>query len=322
MTLVAADRPLIFALFTYRYLTSGLLARRCARSTQVIRRAIRRRLKPGGFVLSLQRQPAEEAAYTLGAEGLSFIAQAVGCPVSALPFPRPSTSRGLFWKHSMLVNEVRIAFDLATATDGSPIAIRRTIPEWEMNPTERRAAPLLFERFKAADGATYWHRPDCLFLMHATSGDEHDVAVFLEADRNTEAIESRIRAKYEGFYQYWVRRRFIEAFGAVAMRVLFVLDNLTDRRRIQSMQAELRRFVEAKGRAPKHFNDAFGSRSSATLTRTPSSPNPSGTMRKTRRAGFFNPRPRLVLRRARWGHDPALHPQTSAAGFPATESYP
>ena len=157
----------------------------------------------------------------------------------------------------MLVNEVRIAFDLATATEGSPIAIRRTIPEWEMNPAAKRAAPLLFERFKAADGTTYWHRPDCLFLMHATRGDEHDVAVFLEADRNTEAIESRIRAKYEGFYQYWIRRRFIEAFGAVAMRVLFVLDNLTDRRRIQSMQAELRRFVEAKGESAKAFQQCF-----------------------------------------------------------------
>src|SRR3954468_22214410 len=115
MTLAQGDGSLISALFAYRYLTSSQLARRLRRSGAVIRRAIRRRLRPGGFVVSLQRQPTEEAAYTLGPEGLAVVAHELGCPVSEVPFPRKiSTARGFFWKHTVLVNDVAIAFALAT----------------------------------------------------------------------------------------------------------------------------------------------------------------------------------------------------------------
>jgi hypothetical protein len=258
VTFAQADLHLIWHLYTYRYLSSGQLACRCGRSQQVVRRAIRRRLKPEGYVLSLQRQPAEEAAYTLGSAGLALVAHELGCPVSHLPWPRTSTSRGLYWKHTTLVTDIRIALDLACEADASPVAIRRTIPEWHINPSARRAEPVLFERFKAPDGGTQWHRPDCVFLMHQKDSDERrDVAVFLEADRNSEAVQSRIRAKYAGYYEYWGRRRFADAFGAVAMRVLFVLDNVTDRRRIQSMQAELRRFCESKSADAEPFRRCF-----------------------------------------------------------------
>src|SRR5262249_8322079 len=158
------DTAILIALFTYRSLTSGQLARRLRRSAQVIRRAIRRRLRPGGFVVSLQRQPTEEAAYALGPEGLAVVAHVLGGLVSAVPFPRKtSTARGFFWKHSVLVNEVRIAFDLATESEASPISIHRTIPEWETRPTAPRTAThheafVLSERFKGPDGVTYSHR--------------------------------------------------------------------------------------------------------------------------------------------------------------------
>ncbi|WP_437769039.1 replication-relaxation family protein [Sorangium sp. So ce764] len=236
------------AIFAYRYVTSGQLARRLKRSAQVIRRAIRRRLKPGGFVLELQRQPTEEAAYTLGPEGLAFMGNELGCPVSSVPFPRTSTKRGFFWLHTMLISEIRISFDLATEADESPICLQRTVPEWEVNPTTRRTAPhherfVLSERFKGPDGGTYWHRPDCLFLMHAKAdGAQRCIAAFLEADRNTESMK-RIRDKIEAFWIYWRRKRFVDAFQAVAMRVLFVLDDVKDRRRIHSMQSELRQLA-------------------------------------------------------------------------------
>ena len=258
MSLAQGDADLLLALFAYRYATSGQLARRSVRSTPVIRRAIRQRLKPEGFVVTLQRDPTEEAAYTLGPEGLAFIAHELKCPVSDLPFPKTSTSRSFFWKHSMLITDIRISFDLATKDPASPVCIERTIGEWEVNPAARGNSPLIFERFKGPDGATCFHRPDGLFLMRPrAAGADQRVAVFLEADRNSEAIQSRIRAKYEGCYQYWIRRRFFDAFQAVAMRVLFVLDNVTDRRRICSMQEELRCFAESKGASAEQFRRCF-----------------------------------------------------------------
>lgn len=263
MILAPGDAQLLLSLFTYRCLTSGQLARRHARSTQVVRRAIRRRLKPGGFVVSLQRSPTEEAAYTLGPAGIAFMAHELGCPVPDVPFPRTGTSRGIFWRHSMLIIEVRIAFDLATESAESLICIERTIPEWEVNPAVRRNAPhherfVLSERFKSPDGSTtYWHRPDCLFLMRAKDdGARQRVAAFLEADRNTEAMR-RIRQKYEAYWMYWSRRRFVDAFDAVAMRVLFVLDDVTDRRRIRSMQDDLREFTKTKGADAEAFRRCF-----------------------------------------------------------------
>lgn len=253
MTLAPCDPSILMAIFAYRYVTSGQLARRLRRSGQVIRRAIRRRLKPGGFVVTLQRDPTEEAAWTLGPEGIAFIASEAGCPVSSVPFPRTSAKRGFFWRHTMLVNDIRIFFDLATEDERSPIRVERTVPEWELNPAARRGAPLherfvLSERLKGPEGITHWHRPDCLFLMHPKADGAQRVAVFLEADRNTESMK-RIRDKMEAFWLYWHRQLFVDTFQAVAMRVLFVLDDVTDRRRIHSMQEELRQLANRRENA-------------------------------------------------------------------------
>lgn len=254
MNLVPGDAAILLALFRYRCLTSGQLGRLLARNAQVVRRAIRLRLRTGGFVVSLQRQPTEEAAYALGPEGLAFMAHELACPVSNLRFPRRvATTRGFFWKHSVLINNVRIAFDVATRAEGSPIEIHRTIPEWETTGTIRRNAPhhqtfVLSERLEGPDGIVYSHRPDCLFLMRPKGADAQLVAVFLEADRNTEAMQ-RIRAKVAAYFLYWSWRRY-EAFDAITMRVLFVLEDVADRRRIHSMQDELRQFAKDKGGDP------------------------------------------------------------------------
>ena len=252
MSLAQGDAALLSTLFVYRYLTSGQLARRHARSNQVIRRLIRQRLRPGGFVTSLQRQPTEEAAYALGPEGFAFVAHELGCSVADIPASRVvSAVRGFFWKHTVLVNNIRISFDLATADAASPVVIKRTIPEWEVAPSAHRKAAhherfVLSERLKDAEGIPRSHRPDCAFLMYAKSpGPERLVAVFVEADRNTEAMR-RIGEKYEAYWLYWSRQRYVDAFEAVAMRVLFVLDDVEDRQRIHSMQDELRRVVITK----------------------------------------------------------------------------
>lgn len=265
MSLVPGDDGILKALYEYRYLTSGQLARRTRRSTQVIRRAIRRRLVPGGLVVALHRRCTEEAAFALGAQGVKFIADNLGCPVAEVPFPPPSPARGLFWQHFMLINDIRISLDIATEDASSPICVERTIPEWETRPGARRNTAashherfVLSERLKDADGTTYYHRPDCCFLVHPKAiGPEQRVAIFMEADRGTEAVKSRIRAKMEAFYVYWYRRLFFKAFGAVGMRVLFVLDDITDRRRIHSMQDELRRFARTKGDGGEGFRRCF-----------------------------------------------------------------
>lgn len=255
MSLVLTDVPILEAVREFRYITSGQLARVTGRSAEVIRRAIRKSLRPEGYLVAIQRNPAEEAAYALGSEGFSFVANELGCPVSHLPFPKPGTNRGFFWRHSMLINEIRIAFELATKCNESLIRIERTVPEWELKPVGKGAARhhdrfVLSERLKGPDGVTYWHRPDCLFLMRPQGeGAQQRVAVFVEADRNTESMK-RIRDKLEAFWLYWYQQRFVDAFQAVAMRVLFVLDDVTSRQRIKSMQNELRELARRKDNGP------------------------------------------------------------------------
>ncbi|MFO0570198.1 MAG: replication-relaxation family protein [Polyangiaceae bacterium] len=263
MTFAAGDGAVLSSLGVYRYLTSGQLARRHGRSSQVIRRRIREYLRPEGYVATLQRHPTEEAAYALGPKGFEYVAHELGCSIADVPAPRNvSTVRGFFWKHTVLVNDIRITFDLVTSRSSSPIAVERTIAEWEIDPTSDRKAPhyerfILSERLKGEDGAWRHHRPDCLFLMRAKgAGADQLVAVFLEADRNTEAMR-RIRQKLEAYMLYWRRGRFLEAFGAVAMRVLFVLDGVVDRTRIRSMQEQLALLTRAHGAEGLAFRRCF-----------------------------------------------------------------
>ena len=251
MRLFPDDVVILALLREYRYLTSGQLSRLTGRSGQVLRRAIRRRLRPGGFVTDLHRtHPTEEAAYTLGPEGYAFIAHELGCAVADLPFSRKASRvKSYFWLHTLLVNEVRIALAVASRPPTCPIEIERVVPEWEVDPGVRRKAAhherfILSEPFKDADGRSLPHRPDCLFLVRPRGATpERLVAVFLEADRRTESMR-RIRQKCAAYLVYWRRQRFA-AFGAVGMRVLFVLGNIRGDQRVRSMQEELARFTDA-----------------------------------------------------------------------------
>jgi hypothetical protein len=261
VNLFPGDSTILMALYEYRVLTSGQLGRITRRNPQVIRRAIRKRLRPGEFVSDLRRNSTEEAAYMLGPEGVAFVAHELGCEPQELGRPnKTNTVRTFHFRHWLLVTDVRIAFSLATAGATNPVCIERIIGEWETVP---HAAPtaahherfILSERLVGNDGVARFHRPDCLFLMYSRDdGRGKLVAVFLEADRNTEAMP-RIREKYEAFWLYWARKRFVEAFGAVAMRVVFVLDDVTDRTRIRSMQKLLRDMVGSRGKPGE--GDAF-----------------------------------------------------------------
>lgn len=261
MNLSSGDAKIIMLLYWFRFLTTGLLALLTGRDRQNVRRAIRKRLRPGNFVSAFNRLPTEEAAYTLGAAGLAFVAHELGCSVSDLPFPRKVTTvRSFLFRHTLAISEVRVLFTLATADDASPIVLERSIAEWETVPSSapQGARHVLAERLVGDDGVAYAHRPDCVLLCYPkAAGRAQLVAVSVELDRNTESITRRIAAKYQSYWLYWRERRHVQAFDAVALRVLFILDDVRDRKRIQSMQAELRAFVERKGAAAAPFRRCF-----------------------------------------------------------------
>lgn len=264
MNLSAGDARIIMFLYAFRFLTTGMLALLTGRDPQLIRRALRKRLRPGGFVASFNRLPAEEGAFTLGPAGLAFVAHELGCTVNDLPFPRKvTTHRSFLFRHTLSISEVRVLFTLATAADASPVILDRSIAEWETVPSSPPNAALhtrfvLAERLVGDDGVAYAHRPDCVLLCYPKAvGRAKLVALAVELDRNTESITRRIAAKYESYWLYWRERRHVQAFDAVALRVLFILDDVRDRKRIQSMQAELSAFAQRKSGAAEVFRRCF-----------------------------------------------------------------
>lgn len=247
MSLAAGDVAIINAVYRYRFVTTSQLALLLGRAPQVIRRANRKRLRPGGFLVNFNRLPSEEAAYTLGPNGLAFVARELGCSVADLPMSKSvGTARSFFFDHLLMITRTRVAFDMAAADPASRISIQRTIPEWETARSTRPGAShhdrfILSERFKGPDGQTTFHRPDCLFLVSPKEAPHQLVAVFCECDRASESM-TRISHKLQGYFAYYCRRRFVEAFDAAAMRVLFVVD-VKDHVRIDSMRETLRQFA-------------------------------------------------------------------------------
>ncbi|MEM7151317.1 MAG: replication-relaxation family protein [Myxococcota bacterium] len=240
------DIELIQALYRYRYLRSGQLSRLTERSSQVIRRRLRW-LAGQGYVQMLARGKAEQAAYSLARGGFEFVAHASGVPVSALPFSRKideNKTASFFWRHTMLVNDVVIAFEQALE-EHPRLALEEVIQEWELADPRAKAHHRRFrlsERFEEG-GRVLIHRPDACLLLRPRGEDGAPlVAAYLEADRATEPLR-RIRGKIEGFYAYWLRERFV-TLRATSMRVLFVLGNVRTDKRIRSMQRTLETFAK------------------------------------------------------------------------------
>ncbi len=261
MSLVSGDFDILSALLEYRYLTSSQMSRLLGRSSQVLRRRIRAHLAPQGYVIALDRLPAEQHAICLGRAGFELMADELGVPVSELPFSRKvNRTRSFFFNHhTILIGDIRIALSLAASSPSSPVVLRRTISEWELTPGVSPRAPhheryVLSERL--SDGVQQCvHRPDCVFLIYPKSaGPEKTVAFFVEADRNSQCMR-RIRQKYAAYYLYWRRKRFVKAFGAVAMRILFIVDRVSNHNRIRSMQQELRSLGANESHA--RFLDCF-----------------------------------------------------------------
>lgn len=260
MAFTEDDAAIVRMVAAYRYVTPDLLARRLGRSKAVMRRRMRRELVPGGYIVEMPRAASESAAYTLGPMGFELLAHDQGVPVSALPFSRKITKvRTFLWKHTMLVNSIRVAFELACEADESPASLLRVIPEWEMNPGAGPKAPhherfVLSARMGSGTRARSL-RPDLGMLMHARGLDERMTLMLLEADRGSED-HGRLRSKIAAYRLYWEQARFESAFGAVDMRVLFVLDGMAGRARLDRLRADVASFAD-KGDGMAAFAACF-----------------------------------------------------------------
>lgn len=255
------DPALLLELFSHRHLQSGQLARLLDRSSQVVRRRIRKFLMPQGYVLQLPRDTTEEAAYGLGRLGFEYIAEIQDCSVEELPCPRDARRRKPHqWKHTLLCNNVRITLELALR-EHPDLILERTIPEWEIQnhrAKKEHERILLYELLWNGD-RTKEHRfkPDLLSLIRYPSNQL--VAFFHEMDRTTEAVDSyvksSIRNKIYSYYHYYKQQLHKARFDADFMCVLFSLEAKTHRR-IRTMQQLLQQMAEELG-DPKGEDEAF-----------------------------------------------------------------
>ena len=235
------DVDLIHFLYRFMYLRSGQLSKLSGgRSIQSIRRRMRELIRLG-FVVPLERAPMEEKAYTLGPEGYKFIADEMKVDVKDLPFTRfASKAASLFWLHTLLVNDTAVATHLAAETHPELI-LHDIVHEFQLQDPrakEKHKRFLLREDLKEGD-KTFSFRPDCLFVVYGeTGGLGNSMALFLEADRGSEAL-GRIEAKYEGYRVYYERGLYHQNFDCVGMRCLFVLEGVKGKGRIISMRRRL-----------------------------------------------------------------------------------
>ena len=247
MAFVHADTVLLFALFSYRYLRSGQLAKLSGRSGQVVRRRMRELIRLG-YVVSLKRIPMCEMVYALGPKGWEHVAKELDTQPSKLPYSRSTvkSAETLFLQHTLLTNDVRIAFDCALR-DHDLVAMKRSVPEWELaNPEAKKPAEkyVLAEDLKLKNGSkkrTIRFRPDCMFILYPKQqGPQYAASLFLESDRGTESVAGRIREKYFSYMIYFQRCQYWEKWKTGKMRVLFVIEDGHPATRIARMQEELR----------------------------------------------------------------------------------
>ena len=247
MSFVHADTLFLFFLLSYRYLRSGQLARLSGRSGQVVRRRMRELIRLG-FVVSLRRMPLCEMVYALGPKGWEHVAGELGTSPGNLPYSRSTvkSAETLFLQHTLLTNDVRIAFDLALRDHGH-VAMKRAVPEWELaNPAARKPAEkyVLAEDIRIKKGSkksTVRFRPDCLFILYPRhQGPAYAASFFLESDRGSESVAGRIREKYLSYKMYSQQCRYWDIWKTGKMRVLFVIEDGNPPKRIARMREQLR----------------------------------------------------------------------------------
>lgn len=268
MTPVEGDRLILEALYGHRVLRSGQLAKLLQRSSPVIRRAIRDRLEPQGLVQRLAGGATDQTAYCLSREGLEYMADVGGIDLGSLPFSAkpPAGPSSLFFRHTVLANDIWIAFQLACGNPASPVRLARAVPEWQLSTDPRRRRSkhaqekfMLRERLPDLSTPQRFHtfRPDLMLLFQAAKSPSSPVAAYVEADRGTESITNTIQAKIEGYFHWFVRQGFRQ-HGADAMRVLFVVGAMQSARRPVAMAQTVLEFCRVHQEKHEAYRrDAF-----------------------------------------------------------------
>jgi hypothetical protein len=256
MNFAPGDDEILWALMEYRVLTSGQLAWLTGRSAAVIRRRIRKHLaSEWNVVRLLLGGSTDQNAYALSGEGFKMMAARAGLDPSRMPFSiKPPAGPGSpFFRHMKLSNDVWIFFRRACQNAGSPIELARAVPEWEMNPdpTKRRSKKpwerfVISERLQDIEDAQLIHvlRPDLVLVFAVKDQPGLRVASYLEADRATVSVRGVIVEKIRAYWHLFLRRGF-EHYGAVAMRVLFVVGDTRTEQRIRSVQDALGDFCRS-----------------------------------------------------------------------------
>lgn len=261
------DDDLMAALFEHRILTTGQLARKTGRSAPVVRRRMRRRLVPDGLVaVHAGGGSTAQQAYSLKRPGFELMAARAGTDPGRAPFSsRPPSGPGSpFFRHTALSNSTWIAIEGACSRPAAPVRLVRAVPEWEMHPDpERRRSRKPWERFIAAErlediddpGSFRVVRPDAVFLIAPRREPELRVAAYLEADRMTCSVSGVVTGKIAGYWHIYLRRTF-RRWGAVAMRVLFVVGSSRSERRLGSLRTALADFARRNAARHERFVEA------------------------------------------------------------------
>ena len=273
MAFAPGDSMFLWLLFEYHYLKSSQVAKLTGRGVRVCRRRLQE-LQRLEMVKAMDTAAMDENAYTLGTKGWEFIAYEMGTTVEHLPFSREAVRvQSIFWKHTILVNDIRIALTLGAASHPD-IVLHRYIPEWEQVARPHRQGKahkqenyLLWDRLEdKGQHKIYDHRPDgCCLVGRKNDPADAFAALFLEADRGTETIRRKIDAKYAAYRLYFNNQLYFRQFGAGRMRVLFVLSDVATNLRIRHMQDHLQKIAhqlgdpnpEEDGNSPASFVHLF-----------------------------------------------------------------
>lgn len=217
MRLTTRDFALIGSVYRYRVLRRDQAQRLLFPSKNTANQRLKL-LHQHGY-LARRRLPVEygqgsgQALYLLGGRGASLLADRWGLDPARIGWRRSQNHvSSPFLEHSLMVNEVRLAVELACQRDGY------SIEAW-LREDELRAAPdrVLIE---TDDGPSRQMAliPDA--YLRLISGPRR-ASFFLETDRATET-SARWAAKVRAYLSYLCSGAYLSRYGSNCLRILVV----------------------------------------------------------------------------------------------------
>jgi hypothetical protein len=240
MRLTSRDLALIGAVYRFRVLRRAQIQQMLFPSKNTANQRLML-LHAHGY-LARRRLPVEygqgsgQALYLLGGRGASLLADRWGLDPAEIGWRRSQNHvSSLFLEHTLMVNEVRLAVELACQRDG------HTIEAW-LREDELRAAP---DRvwIETDDGPSRQVTlvPDAYLRLIA---GRRRASFFLEADRSTET-GARWAAKVRAYLAYVRSGAYLRRYGSNCLRVLVVA---TSQRRMENLLRTTARVCDPRSR--------------------------------------------------------------------------